>query len=419
MITAFRFWLGFIVLVTCIYAVRHLTFAVVRLYFPQRHSYQGMAGTYLPRVCVMVPMHNEKAVVRETVSALKQIDYPRDLFTILIVDDRSTDGTGPLLDALCEDVPHIMVFHREDVPGQPGGKPAALNEALQLTDAEVIVTFDADYWPSRDSVMRLVAPLMDPRIAMTMGRVVPRNPDRNLLTRMLDLERAGGYQVNQQARHTLGLLPQYGGTVGAIRRSFLEAIGGWSAEYLAEDTYLTMRAFINGLQIVYVNLEETTEEVPVTWAVRQKQLRRWVIGHNQVAWRLGGALWQSPFLSLWQKLDGTLLLATYGATLLLASGYVVALLLLLLGDGLMAGTGTAVLFLTSYSTLGNTAAFTEIIVAALLDTRPSALWGVNAMILHFPGSLYVVAAATLDWIWQEVRGHRRLEWHKTAREGGA
>lgn len=419
MITALKIWLGLVVLVTSLYAVRHFVFAFVRLYFPQRHAFQDIAGAYLPSVCLMVPMHNEAEVVRGTIAALKRIDYPRDRFTVLIVDDRSTDGTSALLDELCADVAYIQVYHRQDGPGVVGGKPAALNEALRLTDAEVILTFDADYWPSRDSVMRLAAPLMDPRVALTMGRVVPRNPDANLLTRMLDLERAGGYQVNQQARHTLRLLPQYGGTVGAIRRSFLTRLGGWDASYLAEDTYLTVQAFVHGLQMVYVNLEETTEELPDSWPVRQKQLRRWVIGHNQVAWRLGGRLWQSPFLSLWAKFEATLLLGTYGAIMLLLTGYVAATLLLLLGDGLLAGSAMAVLLLTTYSTLGNAAAFSEIAVSAVLDARPRALWGLATLTLHFAGSAYVVAAATKDWIWQEMRGQRQLEWQKTARTGGA
>lgn len=419
MITTLKLWLGFVVFVTMIYAIRHFVFAFVRLFFHQRHSYQDIAGAYTPSVCVMVPMHNEKDVVADSVAALKKIDYPSDKLTILIVDDRSSDGTSQLLDELCADAPFIRVFHRIDAPGVVGGKPAALNDGLKMADAEVILTFDADYWPSRDSVMRLVAPLMDPRVALTMGRVVPRNTDQNMLTRMLDLERAGGYQVNQQARHTLGLLPQYGGTVGAIRRSFLTALGGWNVNYLAEDTYLTVQAFIHGLQVTYVNLEETTEEVPISWSVRQKQLRRWVIGHNQVAWRLGPGIWRSPFITLLQKIEGSLLLATYGATMLLVSGYVVAILLLLLGEGLFSGTSMAILLLTTYSTLGNAAAFSEIAVSAILDGRPKALWGITLMTFHFAGSAYVVAAATVDWMFQEFRGNRHLEWNKTARAGGA
>ncbi|MBA1334521.1 MAG: hypothetical protein HPY66_2370 [Firmicutes bacterium] len=418
MILGLKIWLGAVVLVTLMYTIRHLLFAFVRLYYPQRHSYQDIAGVYLPTVCIMVPMHNEELVVSQTIRALKKIDYPKDLLKIIIIDDRSTDRTGAILDELCASSPHITVLHRTDRDGSEGGKPAALNHALRFTDAEVILTFDADYWPSRDSVMRLVAPLVDPKVVLTMGRVVPRNPDANFLTRMLDLERAGGYQVNQQTRHTLNLLPQYGGTVGAIRRSFIMTLNGWDASYLAEDTYLTVQAFIHGLSVTYVNLEETTEEVPTTWSVRQKQLRRWVIGHNQVAFRLGAKMLRSPFLSIWQKIDGIFMMFLYGSTMLLATGYVAAIILLLLGDGLFAGASMAVILFTTYSTLGNSAAFIEIAVSAILDSRPRAVLSVPGMIFHFAGSLYVVIYATLDWLWLELRGKRQVQWQKTARTGG-
>ena len=50
-----------------------------------------------------------------------------------------------------------------------------------------------------------------------MGRVVPLNAGTNLLTRLLDLERSGGYQVDQQARMNLRLVPQHGGTVAGVQ----------------------------------------------------------------------------------------------------------------------------------------------------------------------------------------------------------
>ncbi|MGE5675410.1 MAG: glycosyltransferase family 2 protein [Mycobacterium leprae] len=417
MIIAVKLWVGLVVIVMSIYTIRHLIFAYVRLYLPQHHAFQDIAGAYLPTVCVLVPMHNELAVVDETIRTLKRLDYPAELLDVLIVDDRSTDGTSDRLDELCAGS-RIRIFHRKPEPNQITGKPAALNDALLLTDADVLLTFDADYWPSRDSVMRLVAPLADPRVALTMGRVVPRNPDENLLTRMLDLERAGGYQVNQQVRQTLDLMPQYGGTVGAIRRAFLTAVGGWNPTCLAEDTYLTVLAYIHGLKVAYVNLEETTEEVPVLWSVRQKQLRRWVIGHNQVALRLGRKLWRSPFLTIWQKIDATLLLSIYGATVLLMTGYIGSVILLLMNESILSGATFAVLILTAYSTLGNSAAFIEIAVSAVVDGRPAALWGLPVLVMHFTGSTYVAVAATLDWLVLELGRRRQVAWEKTERTGG-
>ena len=40
-----------------------------------------------------------------------------------------------------------------------------------------------------------------------------------MLARFLDLERSAGYQVDQQARMNMEMVPQYGGTVGGVRKT--------------------------------------------------------------------------------------------------------------------------------------------------------------------------------------------------------
>ena len=87
------------------------------------------------------------------------------------------------------------------------------------------MVFDADYIPGPRLLKQLVAPFFDAEVGAVMGRVVPLNVGESLLTRLLDLERAGGYQVDQQARMNLRLIPQYGGTVGGVRRVALRAGG--------------------------------------------------------------------------------------------------------------------------------------------------------------------------------------------------
>ena len=122
---------------------------------------------------------------------------------------------------------------------------------------------------------------VDPEVGAVMGRVVPRNNAKSLLTRLLSLERSGGYQVDQQARYNLDLFPQYGGTVGGFRRSVVLDLGGFDARTLAEDTDLSARLFINGWRILYANHAECYEQVPDSWSARFRQLRRWAHGHNR------------------------------------------------------------------------------------------------------------------------------------------
>src|SRR2546430_12350807 len=153
---------------------------------------------------------------------------------------------------------------------------------MELIATEVTLIFDADYIPGAGLIKQLVAPFFDPEVGGVMGRVVPLNCGTNLLTRLLDLERAGGYQVDQQARMNLSLVPQYGGTVGGVRRSALRDVGGWRVDTLTEDTDLTIRLVMSGWQIVYENRAECYEEVPETWRDRFRQIERWARGHNEV-----------------------------------------------------------------------------------------------------------------------------------------
>ena len=48
------------------------------------------------------------------------------------------------------------------------------------------------------------------------------------------LERIGGYRVDQEARDNLGLIVQFGGTVGGFRSSLLKNLHGWDERILAE-----------------------------------------------------------------------------------------------------------------------------------------------------------------------------------------
>ncbi len=103
---------------------------------------------------------------------------------------------------------------------------------MERVNTEVVLIFDADYIPGKALIRQLVAPFFDPEVGAVMGRVVPLNVGKKCLTRLLDLERSGGYQVDQQARMNLHMVPQYGGTVAGVRKSALDEIGGWNENAL-------------------------------------------------------------------------------------------------------------------------------------------------------------------------------------------
>jgi cellulose synthase/poly-beta-1,6-N-acetylglucosamine synthase-like glycosyltransferase len=407
-IVAMLYPLYAILLLICVYIARHYLFTLSRLHGRQRHPYLDIDTADWPEVTVLVPAHNEEPVISDILTALLDADYPLGRLRVLPINDRSSDRTGEIIDEFARLHPGIVLpFHRRQ--GAPG-KAAALKDAMVLVGTDIALVFDADYIPGRGLIKQLVAPFFDPEVGAVMGRVVPHNVGQNLLTRLLDLERSGGYQVDQQARMNLGLVVQYGGTVGGVRRRALESVGGWRIDTLAEDTDATFRLLRGGWKTVYQNRSECYEQVPATWPQRMRQLMRWARGHNEALWAHGGALWTCGRTSFRERLDGWLLLNVYLLSPILLLGWLLAMILWYLGEtrpGLI-----VILIVTSYSALGNFAVFFEVSAASYLDGSRARVRLLPLTMLGFLVGLFAVSRETLAQLLWARRG-RHVRWHKT------
>jgi cellulose synthase/poly-beta-1,6-N-acetylglucosamine synthase-like glycosyltransferase len=405
-----------VVLVMAVYAARHYRFTLNRMLGRQRLYTQDILDSDLPRISVLVPMHNEERVARQCLEALLRCTYPVERLEIIPIDDHSSDGTAAILDALAAAQPVIRPLHRRDEGER--GKPAALNDALQVATGDIVLVFDADYIPSRGMLRDLAICFQDPEVGAVMGRVVPYNTKTNLLTRLLDLERSGGYQVDQQARHNLRLIPQYGGTVGGFRREQVLELGGFDPRVLAEDTDLTIRLYLRGWKVAYANRVECFEEVPEVWEVRSRQIHRWSRGHNAVMFRYLGPLLRSRYLSGREKLDGALLLSIYTVPVFLFLGIIDSVVLFFLGEMQIVSSMLVFLFVAAYNCFGNFAPFYEIGTAALLDGVTHRIRLLPFLTFYFLLNVWVMTRGFFAAIGDLVL-RRRATWSKTERFGEA
>lgn len=397
--------------ILAIYTLRHYFFTLNRLFGRHRQPYVDVVQADWPALTVFVPSHNESLVIRDSLDALLAADYPPELLTIVPIDDRSQDDTRAILLEYAAAHPDRIRPHLRD--GGTPGKAAALAEAMAAHTGEIFMVFDADYIPGPRLLKQLTAPFFDAEVGAVMGRVVPLNVGRSLLTRLLDLERTGGYQVDQQARMNLRLIPQYGGTVGGVRRLALEQVGGWNIASLAEDTDLTVRLVMNGWEVVYQNRSECYEEVPETWPARIRQIKRWAKGHNQAFRSYVGALMRNRrHLPTLQVLDGVLLLGVYVVPLVLLMGWVCTITLFYAGYPPQWGRLT-VLAISSFNTVGNFAAFFQVAAASRLDGSRERIRMLPFLLLGFLVSTFSVARATLSrgsWLRSQP-----VTWQKTER----
>lgn len=130
-----------------------------------RPEYAVAAGTKLPRVSIIVPARNEEAMIETAVRSLLTIDYPD--YELVVVDDRSDDGTGEILDRLkAEYGGRLVVVHVRELPPGWLGKTHAMWSAaragssestlLQSTPSEWILFSDADVVHAPEALRRAV-----------------------------------------------------------------------------------------------------------------------------------------------------------------------------------------------------------------------------------------------------------------------
>lgn len=406
-----KWYMIFVIIVMIIYTVRHFTFSQNRLIGRQRLYYNDIQSSKMKKISVLIPMHNEELVLANVLNSLLECDYDRDRLEIIPINDNSTDRTKELLEEYHKKYDFIRPIHRNC---ENRGKPEGLNDAMKIAEGEIIIVFDADYRPARDMLKQLAIAFEDPEVGAVMGRVIPYNANKNLLTRLINLERCGGYQVDQQARYNLRTVPQYGGTVGGFRKDLMLEMGGFNPKILAEDTELTYRFYTNGWKVIYANSAECYEEAPETWEVRGRQIRRWSRGHNQVMFRYIFKVLVSAHMNMREKIDGLLLLFVYAVPFILALGQIDSFALFFLGEMELFAGWWALIFIGAYISFGNFAPFFEIGTSLVLDGTRGEAFLLPLIMFNFYFYMWNISRGFLDALGDVVTG-RRAQWAKTER----
>ena len=108
-----------------------------------------------PAVAIVVPARDEAQGIEAAMRTILALDYPA--FEVVAVDDRSTDGTGAILDRLADQDPRLRVIHVEDLPGGWLGKTHAMQAAADRSAAPWLLFTDADVHFERDALREAMA----------------------------------------------------------------------------------------------------------------------------------------------------------------------------------------------------------------------------------------------------------------------
>jgi len=258
----------------------------------------------LPHVTVQLPVYNERYVVERLIEAAINLDYPRELLEIQVLDD-STDDTRHLCERLVRQYAGagypIKYLHREN---RLGFKAGALAEGLKQSTGEFIAVFDADFVPPPSILHQMVHYFTDPKVGMVQGRWTWINRDYSALTEVESIMLDGHFVVEHGGRSSSGRFFNFNGTAGMWRRTAIEDAGGWEHDTLTEDTDLSYRAQLKGWKFIYDPDIVCPSELPVEMNSFKTQQARWAKGLIQVGKKILPIIWRSD-QPLYIKMEAT------------------------------------------------------------------------------------------------------------------
>jgi cellulose synthase (UDP-forming) len=233
-------------------------------------------------VDVFIPTINESVdIVRRTVIAAMNMSYPHQTWLL-------DDGARPEMEKLAASLGCRYLSRPMNVDAKAGN----LNQALAHSRAQFVAVFDADHAPRRDFLERTLGFFGDPRVAFVQTPQDFFNLDsfqhRRTTPSAIWTEQSLFFKVIQQGKDFWNA-SFFCGSCGIIRRSSLDAIGGFATGTVTEDLHTSIRLHKRGYQSIYYAEPLAAGLAPDNVVPYLRQRVRWGQGAMQV-WRREGIL---------------------------------------------------------------------------------------------------------------------------------
>jgi cellulose synthase/poly-beta-1,6-N-acetylglucosamine synthase-like glycosyltransferase len=230
----------------------------------------------LPKVVVAIPLYKEPlAVVSETIKGALQIDYPKDRFDVIVLDDSPPEHSKDI-ESFCKEN-GVGFVQRES---RKGFKAGAINNLLKQIDCDFFSVLDSDHIPTPNFIRTCLSGFVSDDIILVQGKPMFVNQD-NYLMRSSAYIHTQFFHIYQKSRGTRGGVI-FAGTTGMFRADLLKNFGGFLEDTLAEDTDTSFALMSEGYKTNYIHEICSKGLVPWNPISMINQVWRWTNGITSI-----------------------------------------------------------------------------------------------------------------------------------------
>lgn len=267
--------------------------------------------SWAPPVTVLMPAHNEEAVIGRSLAAVCNIDYPD--YEIVVVNDGSSDYTVQRVLPFVQSGRVRLIDKRVNE-----GKALALNDALPMVRGDIVLIMDADAEPEPDILWRMVPHFRSARVAAVTGNPRVRNVD-SFLARLQAIEFTSIVSLLRRSQRIWGRIVTVSGVVAAFRKSALFSVDSFSPDMPTEDIELTWKLQRRFFDIRYEPRAIVWMTVPTHFKALFRQRLRWARGLMEVLHRHADVMLHWRYRRMWPMFVESILSIVWAVVFLLLS----------------------------------------------------------------------------------------------------
>ena len=204
-----------------------------------------------PRLSVIIAARNEAETIENALKSVLAQNYPN--LEIILVNDRSNDGTDKILQKLAEKDPRVLIHHVEELPPGWLGKVNAMQQGFLRSTGMWLLFTDADVHFQEESLERIIA--VAERSPVDYLCVIPEVQARQRLLKALYTVSLSAFFLATRIWEVKNQNSFVGvGACGLVRRSLLSQSPGlpWLKMEVVDDLALAQLAWqVEGKLDVY------------------------------------------------------------------------------------------------------------------------------------------------------------------------
>ena len=248
---------------------------MIIVYVPKRKEMFDYPKGKPEPVSIVIPCYNEADSIGKAIETLLELNYPKNMIEIIVVDDKSTDNSVEIVRKYVKKHKNVRLIVNKK---NSGGAAEPTNIGIKAAKYDYITVADADSYPEKDALIKMIGFLQkDPQIGGVTGAILVKNP-QTFAQRLQYIE----YIVISFARKLLDYVDAVYVTPGPFalyRKKLLFDIGLFDKKNMTQDIEIVWRMMSHGYK---ARMSLDTKIYTIT----PKTFRQW--WRQRVRWNIGG-----------------------------------------------------------------------------------------------------------------------------------